>query len=39
MTTSVSLFTTPLGVKMLTVTAVLQVVGAWSIKKIVAIKV
>jgi tight adherence protein B len=33
------LFSTPLGVKMLTVTAALQVVGAWSIKKIVAIKV
>ena len=33
------LFTTPLGVKMLTITAALQVVGAWMIKKIVAIKV
>ncbi len=33
------LFSTPLGVKMLTATAVLQVVGAWSIKQIVAIKV
>ena len=33
------LFTTPLGVKMLTITAALQVVGAWIIKKIVAIKV
>ncbi len=33
------LFSTPLGVKLLTVTAVLQVVGAWSIKQIVAIKV
>src|SRR5206468_9537186 len=33
------LFTTPLGVKMLTITAGLQVVGAWAIKKIVAIKV
>ena len=33
------LFSTPIGVKMLTVTAVLQVVGAWSIKKIVSIKV
>jgi tight adherence protein B len=33
------LFTTSFGVKMLTVTAVLQVLGAWMIKKIVAIKV
>ena len=33
------LFTTPTGVKMLTITAALQVVGAWIIKKIVAIKV
>ena len=33
------LFTTPVGVKLLTVTAVLQVVGAWAIKQIVAIKV
>jgi tight adherence protein B len=33
------LFTTPMGVKLLTGTAVLQVVGAWSIKQIVAIKV
>ena len=33
------LFSTPVGVKMLTVTAVLQVVGAWAIKQIVAIKV
>ncbi len=33
------LFSTPIGVKMLTITAVLQLVGAWSIKKIVAIKV
>jgi tight adherence protein B len=33
------LFTTPVGVKMLTITAVLQVVGAWAIKQIVAIKV
>jgi tight adherence protein B len=33
------LFITPIGVKLLTVTAVLQVVGAWSIKQIVSIKV
>jgi tight adherence protein B len=33
------LFNTPVGVKMLTVTAVLQLVGAWAIKKIIAIKV
>lgn len=33
------LFQTPIGVKLLTVTAILQVVGAWSIKKIVSIKV
>ena len=33
------LFTTPIGVKLLTITAVLQVVGAWSIKKIISIKV
>ena len=33
------LFTNPIGVKLLTITAVLQVVGAWSIKQIVAIKV
>jgi tight adherence protein B len=33
------LFSTPTGVKMLTITAVLQVVGAWSIKQIIAIKV
>ena len=33
------LFTTPLGVKMLTITAGFQVVGALAIKKIVAIKV
>jgi tight adherence protein B len=33
------LFTTPIGTKLLTVTSVLQVLGAWSIKKIVAIKV
>jgi tight adherence protein B len=33
------LFTTKLGVKMLTITAVLQVVGAWAIKQIVSIKV
>jgi tight adherence protein B len=33
------LFTTPLGVKMLSITAALQLVGAWTIKKIVAIKV
>ena len=33
------LFNTPMGVKMLTITAGLQVVGAWMIKKIVAIKV
>jgi tight adherence protein B len=33
------LFTTPVGTKMLAITAVLQLVGALSIKKIVAIKV
>jgi tight adherence protein B len=33
------LFSTPVGVKMLSITAALQVVGAWMIKKIVAIKV
>jgi tight adherence protein B len=33
------LFNTPIGVKMLTFTAVLQVVGAWSIKQIISIKV
>ena len=33
------LFTTPIGVKMLAITAVGQVLGAWVIKKIVAIKV
>jgi tight adherence protein B len=33
------LFQTPIGVKLLTFTAILQVVGAWSIKKIVSIKV
>ena len=33
------LFTNPMGVKLLTITAVLQVVGAWAIKQIVAIKV
>src|SRR5262249_13590 len=33
------LFSTPIGVKMLTITVVLQVIGAWMIKKIVAIKV
>ena len=33
------LFTTPIGTKMLVVTAVLQLVGALAIKKIVAIKV
>jgi tight adherence protein B len=33
------LFTTPVGNKMLLVTAALQLVGAWMIKKIVAIKV
>jgi tight adherence protein B len=33
------LFTTPLGNKMLLITAGLQLVGAWMIKKIVAIKV
>jgi tight adherence protein B len=32
------LFSTPIGVKMMTITAALQVVGAWTIKKIVAIK-
>jgi tight adherence protein B len=34
-----ALFTTPVGVKMLSLTAAGQVVGAWVIKKIVAIKV
>jgi Flp pilus assembly protein TadB len=34
-----TLFTTPVGVKLLTVTAVLQVIGAWAIKQIVSIKV
>jgi tight adherence protein B len=34
-----ALFTNPLGVKMLSLTAAGQVVGAWVIKKIVAIKV
>jgi tight adherence protein B len=33
------LFTTPIGVKMLTITAVLQLVGAWAIKQIISIKV
>jgi tight adherence protein B len=33
------LFNTPMGVKMLSFTAVLQVIGAWSIKQIIAIKV
>jgi tight adherence protein B len=33
------LYTNPIGVKMLTITAVLQLVGAWSIKQIIAIKV
>jgi tight adherence protein B len=33
------LFATPVGVKMLTITAALQIVGAWAIKQIVAIKV
>jgi tight adherence protein B len=33
------LFSTPIGTKLLTATSVLQVLGAWSIKKIVAIKV
>jgi tight adherence protein B len=33
------LFKTPTGVKMLTITAALQLVGAWSIKKIISIKV
>ncbi len=33
------LFQTPIGVKLLTFTAILQVLGAWSIKKIVSIKV
>jgi tight adherence protein B len=33
------LYTTPLGVKMLTITAVLQILGAVIIKKIVSIKV
>jgi tight adherence protein B len=33
------LFSTPSGIKMLTITAVLQVIGAWSIKQIIAIKV
>jgi tight adherence protein B len=34
-----ALFTTPVGVKMLSITAAGQLVGAWVIKKIVAIKV
>jgi tight adherence protein B len=34
-----ALFTNPLGVKMLSITAFGQVIGAWVIKKIVAIKV
>jgi tight adherence protein B len=33
------LFNHPMGVKMLTITAVLQVVGAWAIKQIISIKV
>jgi tight adherence protein B len=33
------LFSNPIGVKLLTATSVLQVVGAWSIKQIVSIKV
>ena len=33
------LFTTPLGNKMLMITAALQLLGAWMIQKIVAIKV
>jgi tight adherence protein B len=33
------LFSTPVGVKMMTLTAVFQVIGAWMIKKIVSIKV
>ncbi len=33
------LFNNPIGVKMLTITAVLQVVGAWAIKQIISIKV
>ncbi|MBV8312843.1 MAG: secretion protein, partial [Planctomycetaceae bacterium] len=33
------LFTTSIGTKMLVVTGVLQLVGAWMINKIVAIKV
>ena len=33
------LYTTPIGNKMLVITAVLQFIGAWMIKKIVAIKV
>ena len=33
------LFTTTTGVKMLTITAALQLIGAWSIKKIISIKV
>ena len=33
------LFKTPIGVKMLMITAVLQLVGAWSIKQIISIKV
>lgn len=33
------LFTTPTGTKMLAITAAFQLVGAWAIKKIVAIKV
>jgi len=34
-----TLFNTPIGVKLLSITAAAQVVGAWVIKKIVAIKV
>jgi tight adherence protein B len=34
-----ALFYTPTGVKMLSITTVAQLVGAWVIKKIVAIKV
>jgi tight adherence protein B len=34
-----TLFTTPLGNKMLMITAALQVIGAWMIKKIISIKV
>jgi tight adherence protein B len=33
------LFNTPVGVKMLTITAGAQLIGAWVIKKIIAIKV